>query len=54
MSREVHVRFWERAGVRSPRATRFDVFTVGTDGTVYSTWWDGASGWAGWFPLGIT
>ena len=22
MSREVHVRFWERAGVRSPRATR--------------------------------
>lgn len=22
MSREVHVRFWERAGVRFPRATR--------------------------------
>jgi len=25
MSREAHVRFWERAGVKSPRATRFAV-----------------------------
>src|SRR5580700_9218712 len=25
MSREVHVRFWERAGVRFPRATRLHV-----------------------------
>ena len=23
MSREAHVRFWERAGVKLPRATRF-------------------------------
>jgi transposase len=26
MSREVHVRFWERAGVRSPRATRLPLY----------------------------
>jgi hypothetical protein len=26
MSREVHVRFWERAGVRFPRATRFPLY----------------------------
>ena len=24
MSREAHVRFWERAGVRLPRATRYN------------------------------
>ena len=22
-----------------------------TDGGIYSTWWDAASGWAGWFPV---
>ena len=26
MSREVHVRFWEGPGVRSPRATRLSIF----------------------------
>ena len=31
-----------------------DLFTVGADGLIYSTWWDAAGGWAGWFGLGIT
>ena len=31
-----------------------DLFTVGSDGIVYSTWWDGATGWAGWFGLGVS
>jgi hypothetical protein len=31
-----------------------DLFVVGTDGLVYGTWWDGATGWAGWFQLGVT
>ena len=26
MSREAHVRFWERAGVRFPRATRLPLY----------------------------
>ena len=26
MSREAHVRFWERAGVKSPRATRLPLY----------------------------
>lgn len=26
MSREVHVRFWERVGVKSPRATRLPLY----------------------------
>jgi len=29
MSREAHVRFWERAGVRVPRATRFPLYRQG-------------------------
>lgn len=29
-----------------------DVFTVGTDNRVYSAWWNGASGWSGWFRIG--
>jgi hypothetical protein len=37
------------------RATEhIDLFTVGADSLVYSTWWDGATGWAGWFQLGVT
>ena len=28
MTREGHVRFWERVGVRSPRATRQVVITI--------------------------
>ncbi len=38
---------------RSPESTEhIDLFTVGADGLVYSTWWDGATGWAGWFAIG--
>ncbi|WP_371501180.1 M64 family metallopeptidase [Kitasatospora sp. NBC_00374] len=33
-------------------AGHLDLFTVGTDGRVYSTWWDQSSGWAGWFRVG--
>ena len=29
MTREGHVRFWERAGAKSPRATRQMVVTIG-------------------------
>jgi hypothetical protein len=32
--------------------THLDLFAVGTDSRVYSTWWDASSGWAGWFRLG--
>ena len=35
-------------------ADHIDLFTVGSDSLVYSTWWDSSSGWAGWFPLSIT
>ena len=35
-------------------AEHIDVFVVGSDGLVYSTWWDAASAWAGWFPLGVS
>jgi hypothetical protein len=33
-------------------AGHLDLFTVGTDNRVYSAWWDGASGWNGWLPIG--
>jgi hypothetical protein len=33
-------------------AGHLDVFTVGTDNRVYSAWWDVATGWSSWFPLG--
>jgi hypothetical protein len=29
-----------------------DLFTVGTDNRVFSCWWDAASGWHPWFPIG--
>jgi hypothetical protein len=29
-----------------------DLFTVGTDNRVWSTWWDSRTGWAQWFPIG--
>ncbi len=32
-------------------ATHLDVFTTGSDGAVYSSYWDDAAGWAYWFPL---
>ena len=28
-----------------------DVFAVASDGRTMSNWWDGASGWAGWFQI---
>ena len=28
-----------------------DLFTVGTDNRVYSSWWDISSGWHPWFPI---
>ncbi len=33
-------------------AGHLDLFTVGTDGRVYSAWWDAATGWSGWFVIG--
>ena len=33
-------------------AGHLDLFTVGTDNRVYSSWWDAGSGWHGWFPIG--
>ena len=29
-----------------------DVFTVGTDNRVYSSWWNASGGWAPWFAIG--
>ena len=29
-----------------------DVFTIGTDNRVYTTWWDERTGWQGWFRPG--
>src|SRR5260370_20319395 len=31
--------------------THLDLFATGTDGAVWSTWWEGAHGWQGWFLL---
>jgi uncharacterized protein YbdZ (MbtH family) len=28
-----------------------DLFVVGTDNRVYSTWWAPSAGWAGWFNV---
>ena len=28
-----------------------DLFVTGTDGRIYSTWWDAAGGWANWFNV---
>jgi hypothetical protein len=33
-------------------AGHLDLFTVGTNNRVYSCWWDVASGWSAWFPIG--
>ena len=32
-------------------ASKHNLFVIGTDNRVYSTWWDGATGWAGWFNV---
>ncbi len=31
--------------------THLDLFATGTDGAVWSTWWEGASGWQPWFLI---
>jgi hypothetical protein len=31
--------------------THLDLFATGTDGTVWSTWWEAAHGWQQWFPI---
>ena len=31
--------------------THLDVFAVGSDHGIYSTWWDASSGWASWFQI---
>lgn len=33
-------------------AGHLDLFTVGTDGKVYSCFWDASSGWSNWFAIG--
>jgi IgA Peptidase M64 len=37
--------------VVSRYAGHLDLFTVGTDSRVYSSWWDSGSGWHAWFPI---
>jgi hypothetical protein len=32
-------------------SNHLDLFVIGTDNRIYSTWWDSASGWAGWFNV---
>jgi hypothetical protein len=32
-------------------SNHLDLFTIGTDNRIYSTWWDSSSGWAGWFNV---
>ncbi len=31
--------------------THLDLFSTGTDGIVWSTWWEAAPGWQQWFPI---
>jgi hypothetical protein len=33
-------------------AGHLDLFVVGTDNRIWSTWWDQSFGWAGWFQIG--
>jgi hypothetical protein len=46
-----------QAALRSPitvltrNPDHLDLFVTGTDGGIYSTWWDAASGWANWFQV---
>jgi hypothetical protein len=35
----------------SRNANHLDVFAVGTDHGIYSTWWDASGGWANWFRV---
>jgi len=34
-----------------PRGGHIDLFTTGTDGVVWSVWWEAATGWGDWFPI---
>jgi hypothetical protein len=39
----------------SRRQGQLDIFTVGTDGNVYTAAWNAAQGWKGWWPIaGVT
>jgi hypothetical protein len=40
-----------RINVVARNPGHLDLFVTGTDGRIYSTWWDAASGWAGWFNV---
>ena len=35
----------------APREGHVDLFVTGTDGAVWSTWWEAAPGWQNWFFL---
>jgi len=45
------------AALRSPitalarNPDHLDLFVTGTDGRIYSTWWDASSGWGSWFNV---
>jgi hypothetical protein len=45
------------AALRSPitalarNPNHLDLFVTGTDGRIYSTWWDASGGWANWFNV---
>ena len=32
-------------------SNHIDLFTIGTDNKVYSTWWNDPGGWASWFNI---
>ena len=40
-----------RINVVARNPNHLDLFVTGTDGRIYSTWWDAAAGWAGWFNV---
>ncbi len=33
-------------------STHLDLFATGTDGTVWSNWWEAGPGWQNWFLIG--
>jgi hypothetical protein len=41
----------ETTMVRGGRTGQVDIFTVGTDGQVYTAAWSAAQGWQGWWPI---
>ena len=51
---------WPQIAKADPGATvtavwrdpnHLDLFTTGTDGTVWSAWWEAGPGWQQWFPI---